>query len=330
LIAAALAVNFDHMSFREEPLDIEFTLRSGEFQIDASLKRAFHSKSEPSATQRTTELKPSLYESGRYVFRTSTGAVVTLALSTDTGPERTVEGIDAARYGLADALSSRHQRPPLAPGFHGLCNGWFQGSSYAWSEFESLIFEHEKRILHAADNAPFRMAEGDDLLEIFGDEESFTIQVGLGFSKPRLLPDEIFSALKDDGSTIEVPLVVKPLAAFIRELGFSEGRMSLGPPRVERHYGSEAFAYSSPTFTFYRDGRLVRRIDQLSYGQRRLFALGWYLACVCDVAILDEPSNGLHESWAEFLVAQLRDRQVFLTSQNANSWTCSPSTRRRN
>jgi ATPase subunit of ABC transporter with duplicated ATPase domains len=38
--------------------------------------------------------------------------------------------------------------------------------------------------------------------------------------------------------------------------------------------------------------------------------------CNSDIAILDEPSNGLHESWVEFLVSQLRDRQVFLTSQN--------------
>jgi hypothetical protein len=61
---------------------------------------------------------------------------------------------------------------------------------------------------------------------------------------------------------------------------------------------------------------LARRGDQLSYGQRRLFALGWYLTCNSDAAVLDEPANGLHESWIAFLVSQLHDRQVFLTSQH--------------
>ncbi len=55
----------------------------------------------------------------------------------------------------------------------------------------------------------------------------------------------------------------------------------------------------------------------LSYGQRRLLALFWYLSVHPDIAIIDEPVNGLHHAWIQALLAELRNnRQVFLTSQN--------------
>ena len=161
------------------------------------------------------------------------------------------------------------------------------------------------------------MPESDELLHAIEDD-SFEICLGNSMrSRPHLLPDKIFAALPNDGSAIEVSLAIEPLLSiFVHEMGYSEARMFLGPPRIEQRHGFETFVYSCPTFAFYRNGRLARRVDQLSYGQRRLFALGWYLVCNCDVAILDEPANGLHESWIAFLVSKLHGRQVFLTSQN--------------
>src|ERR1700704_4465909 len=40
LVAASLAVNFDHPAFNDEPLDLEFTLRAGELHFEAKIKRA--------------------------------------------------------------------------------------------------------------------------------------------------------------------------------------------------------------------------------------------------------------------------------------------------
>lgn len=321
LIAASLAVDFDRSAFQDEPLDLEFTLRAGELYFEATLKRALRDANASAMPEDAEGRTRSLREEGRYILRAPSGLKVTVVLTNDDLPRRTVEGIDPAPYGLDEPLKWRHQLPPLAPSLSGLYNLWFQGSSKAWGAIETLV--GRDAFLVETHDKFFRMSEGDELLLELEDDELFSIQIGRsGHIQPALLPDSIFAALSPDGSgpdgsAIEVSLSrERCLQAFIREMGFTEGRMSFGPPRVERHFGRKFFAYSLPTFTFYYDGRLVRRGDQLSYGQRRLFALGWYLACTRDVAILDEPSNGLHESWIAFLVSQLRDRQVFLTSQN--------------
>jgi len=318
LIAASLALDFDQPAFHDEPLDLEFTLRAGEIRFEATVKRALRvANASPMSEdgKGLKGLKRSLREEGRYIVRAPSGLKVTVVLTSDDLPQRTVEGVDAAQYGLDEPLGWSHQQAPLRPGLDGLYNLWFQGSLKVWGAMEALL---GRGAFLLGTHAPFRMPEGDELLNELDDDDLFTIRLGKSFtSQPALLSDRIFKALSRDGNAIDVPLALEPvLSTFIHEMGFTEGRMSLGPPRVERDFGQEFFAYSSPTFTFYRDGRLVRRVDQLSYGQRRLFALGWYLVCTRDVAILDEPSNGLHESWVEFLVSQLHGRQVFLTSQN--------------
>lgn len=316
LIAASLAIDFDRSAFQDEPLDLEFTLRAGALHYEATVKRALRDANASAVPEGMEGLKRSLREEGRYILRAPSGLKVTVVLTSDDLPRRTVEGVEPAQYGLDEPLGGRHRLPPLAPHLGGLYNLWLQGSLKAWDSMETLV--GRDAFLVGAHDEPFRMSEGNELLNAFEDDDRFAILLGKSLrTHPYLLPDRIFGALPIDGSAIEVSLALEPLlSAFIREMGFTEARMSLGPPRVERHFGHEVFAYSSPTFTFYLDGRLVRRIDQLSYGQRRLFALGWYLVCNREVAILDEPSNGLHESWIEFLVSQLHDRQVFLTSQN--------------
>lgn len=316
LIAASLALDFDRPAFHDEPLDLEFTLRIGALHIGATVKRALLDVN-ASAAPGNDEPKRSLREEGRYTLRAPSGFKVTVLLTTDDLPRRTVEGVDPAQYGLDETLGWRHQGPPLAPGLSGLYDRWFQGTLSVAGSMESLLGK-DAFPSWRTDHSLFRMPESDELLDAIEDPDLFRVLLGRSMSsQPRLLPDEIFAVLPRDGSVLEAPLALEPLLSiFIHEMGFTEARMSLGPPRVERHFGEEVFAYSSPAFTFYHDGRLARRGDQLSYGQRRLFALGWYLACNSDVAILDEPSNGLHESWLAFLVSQLHDRQVFLTSQN--------------
>jgi energy-coupling factor transporter ATP-binding protein EcfA2 len=315
LIGASLTIDFDRPEFRDEPLDVEFALRAGELCFEATLKRVVRDANSSDMLGEAEELQRSMRDEGRYVVSAPSGLRVIVVLTSDDAPYRMVEGVDAPRYGLDEPLGRRHQLAPLAPGLGGLYNLWFEGSLKAGESMETLVGRDAFRI---AGDEPFRMSEGDELLDELDDDHLFAILLGQSMrSYPYLLPRGLIKALSVTGSAIEVSLAFEPLlSAFVREMGFPEARMSLGPPRVERHVGQEVFAYSSPTFTFYRDGRLVRRIDQLSYGQRRLFALGWYLACTRDTAILDEPSNGLHESWIEFLVSQLHDRQVFLTSQN--------------
>lgn len=316
LIAASLALDFDRASFKDEPLALEFTMRAGALRIEATVKRSLRDTNALAAPNDGARAH-SMYQEGCYTIRAPSGFAVTVELTSDDLPRRTVEGVDPVKYGLEEPLGWRHQTSPLAPGLDDLFNKWFQGALRVYPAMETLLGKYAFSI-GTGDKFIIRMPESDEVLDALGDEDFFKIWLGKSLdNQPSLLPDSIFKALSRDGSAMEVPLTSEPLlATFAREMGFAEARMSLGPPRVERHFGQEVFAYTSPIFTFYRDGRFARRGDQLSYGQRRLFALGWYLVCNSDIAILDEPSNGLHESWVEFLVSQLRDRQVFLTSQN--------------
>ncbi|MBX3467410.1 MAG: AAA family ATPase [Planctomycetes bacterium] len=56
--------------------------------------------------------------------------------------------------------------------------------------------------------------------------------------------------------------------------------------------------------------------EHLSYGQKRMLALLYYMACNPQVLIADEVVNGLHHEWIAAVMERIRDRQAFLTSQN--------------
>lgn len=57
--------------------------------------------------------------------------------------------------------------------------------------------------------------------------------------------------------------------------------------------------------------------DLLSYGQKRVIALRYYLAAhEGGPAIIDELSNGLHHAWVESLLVDLEGRQSLLATQN--------------
>jgi ABC-type molybdenum transport system ATPase subunit/photorepair protein PhrA len=55
--------------------------------------------------------------------------------------------------------------------------------------------------------------------------------------------------------------------------------------------------------------------QQMSFGQKRLLSFFYYAACV-EVVVADELVNGLHHQWIEACVAEIGDKQSFLTSQN--------------
>jgi hypothetical protein len=58
------------------------------------------------------------------------------------------------------------------------------------------------------------------------------------------------------------------------------------------------------------------RGDQLSFGQKRLFALLHYLDAHESIVLADELGNGLHHEWIDRCVPLLNDRQAFLSNQN--------------
>lgn len=65
LIAAALALDFDRPTFREEPLDLELTLSAGPFHFDAAVRRT----AQLAEAREVGAPDQARREEGRYAFR---------------------------------------------------------------------------------------------------------------------------------------------------------------------------------------------------------------------------------------------------------------------
>lgn len=63
-------------------------------------------------------------------------------------------------------------------------------------------------------------------------------------------------------------------------------------------------------------GKNIFSADALSFGEKRLLGIYWLFALPGDVVVIDEPVNGLHYDWIQEVVALLRTRQSFVSSQN--------------
>ena len=64
-----------------------------------------------------------------------------------------------------------------------------------------------------------------------------------------------------------------------------------------------------------RDGTRLRP-DQLSFGQRRLFAFFYYAAIYNEVIVADELTNGMHHAMIGQCIDLIGERQAFLATQN--------------
>lgn len=82
--------------------------------------------------------------------------------------------------------------------------------------------------------------------------------------------------------------------------------------------GGEADISAFTRFAFQferRDGSTLSHMS-LSYGQKRMLSLLYYMAASPHVLVADEFVNGLHHDWIEAVMSRIRDRQAFFTSQN--------------
>lgn len=134
---------------------------------------------------------------------------------------------------------------------------------------------------------------------------------GETFFDSTYIPTEVASALENhtEVGTVLASQIAESLASMTVNISANvTERTSQNPTIILRVEG----------FTFEvkrRDGTTLHH-DRLSYGQKRLIAFFYYLACNPSVVIADELVNGLHHRWIEASMKALGDRQAFLTSQN--------------
>jgi AAA domain/AAA domain, putative AbiEii toxin, Type IV TA system len=106
------------------------------------------------------------------------------------------------------------------------------------------------------------------------------------------------------------------LARAIEALGARNLVATWSVDNVSATPDSRTLTLRPPTFLLQRaDGSAVST-NQLSFGQKRLFAFAWYLDANSGPLVADELVNGMHYAWIEDCVRAMEGRQVFLTAQN--------------
>lgn len=106
------------------------------------------------------------------------------------------------------------------------------------------------------------------------------------------------------------------LAGLARALDAQQVSLKLKLIETEpTSYGESSTFRGYDVRVTFEDGR-VATASSLSFGQKRLLAFFYYVACNENIVIADEIVNGLHWEWIETCLDAVGDRQAFLTSQN--------------
>lgn len=141
-------------------------------------------------------------------------------------------------------------------------------------------------------------------------------------SRPRygaaMVPDFVVAsaarAFTPNRSVVEVDLTGDPLLERMVALLWFQ-RVALVAKRGQTDATNEATLGEFTLYGYRAVGPPLHH-SRWSFGQQRLFAIFWSLACNPDVLIADELTNGLHWEWIQACVAAIADRQVFVAVQN--------------
>jgi hypothetical protein len=311
LLAAASRLDFRGPFFAETPFHIEASFEVGKVSLHAEVRRSFERQRVGSEEEGALSFPP--LEDAEVIVRVEhPGAPLLrwLRVRSDEGmhiftadprrnegngqPVKLMGGVDALRLSLGTPLSfgamvQIDNRSRVHP---AVWNTFLRISEHPGT---GAPFDEARGALHA-------MVEGS--LNVIRGKRARSIS-------PWLPPALDFDA---QGEPIMRDLAEEPLLrAAVERLGYDGAKVYFGPGAS---VAGEAWSYTSPSFQFFRHGKPIRRHDQLSFGQQRLFSFAWYLACNPDLTIADELVNGLHLEWIDWCVKAIGDRQCFLTCQN--------------
>lgn len=111
---------------------------------------------------------------------------------------------------------------------------------------------------------------------------------------------------------LDSPLLTK----VVEQLGLSAARLHVDRRERKRQGNVDVIEFAGLTIEFTKKDGDVFTHRALSYGQKRLVAFYFYLASRTQIVIADELVNGLHHRWIDACLAEIGQRQAFLTSQN--------------
>lgn len=140
---------------------------------------------------------------------------------------------------------------------------------------------------------------------------------------PTFMPVDAAALLRDEafdgpatGHTLELG-TVPTLTPFLDTAGFVNATIELDKPEEQAHEDGKQRTYTKFKLRVTLDKDTTFYSDRLSFGQKRLFAFYWYLACIPEgVVLADELVNGFHHDWIAACLDQIGDRQAILASQN--------------
>jgi hypothetical protein len=148
--------------------------------------------------------------------------------------------------------------------------------------------------------------------------ETPTLRLVPGISVREFLPELGQFMVKNDEDSRDIRLTSQHLP-FLKKmaeaLGYQSAEMSLLLSEEQHHEDYTERTYSPVRFLFSTDGYTTSH-ERLSFGEKRLLAFHYCVACSTDAVVADELVNGLHHSWIENCLDLIQDRQSFLTSQN--------------
>lgn len=311
LLAAVSTLDFGGAFFAETPFHVEASFEVGNIALHAEMRRTFEIQRVKSVGDRYIELPPR--DEAEAILRVEQlNEPFSRWMVARTGEEARVSPTDPRR--AEEAKSSSYTSMKLDPLRLSVALALALGASAEGDESYAFLSDDVAKAwlhvsLHPGTGAPFDEALG--ALHLMVGKGLTVVRAGdVGPPSPWLPPSLDFKA---QGEPVERDLSEHPLLkAAAACLGYDGAKLYFGPGAS----GKFGWTYSAPSFQFFREGNAVRRHDQLSFGQQRLFSFAWYLACNPDLAIADELVNGLHSEWIDWCIEAIGDRQCFLTSQN--------------
>lgn len=193
-----------------------------------------------------------------------------------------------------------------------------ESSSRAFRFDESLgMFERLMNKVHIVAALP----KASQASESAPSYELSVIDAAVSFAPPSLRQQVRTRVAQDPESPVwvfkhdELPFLQK--VTWLMGFESSTLEVSLKSSQTDKD-GNKMNFFSDLKFLFTRKGGLTTiPHDALSYGQKRLLTLYYYLEANPFLLIADDLAGGLHHEWVKVVMGELGGRQMFFASQNS-------------